>query len=163
MKLKPYVEYWEDILLHLSKLLPCHNATLLEGFWPLSNWRSNYLRVSLLIAIVSANLEDPIQCPYVGRRTWALQIYTPHLKILMMGILFSLGRMILALSYLDEKNTRWCYERWRECIFKMVRVQWWVPMKKGPNMDEWHMYENCWNGKWKCNIANLEQWLDILF
>jgi len=35
--------------------------------------------------------------------------------------------------------------------FKMVKVQWWVPMKKGSKLDERHLYENCWNGKWKCN------------
>jgi hypothetical protein len=23
------------------------------------------------------------------------------------------------------------------------------------------LYEDCWNGKWKCNLANLEQWRDI--
>jgi hypothetical protein len=45
--------------------------------------------------------------------------------------------------------------------FKMVRVQWWVPMKKRSNLDERHLYEDCWNGKWKCNLGDLEQWLDI--
>jgi hypothetical protein len=24
------------------------------------------------------------------------------------------------------------------------------------------MYENYWNGKWKCNLVDLEQWVDIL-
>jgi hypothetical protein len=38
-----YVEYWEDILLHLSRLLPPQNSTLLEGLWPSSNWRANML------------------------------------------------------------------------------------------------------------------------
>ncbi len=46
--------------------------------------------------------------------------------------------------------------------FKMVRVQWWVPMKKRSYLDECHLYEDCWNGKWKFNITNLDQWLDIL-
>ncbi len=27
--------------------------------------------------------------------------------------------------------------------FKMVKVQWWVPMKIGSNLDEWHLYEDC--------------------
>jgi len=45
--------------------------------------------------------------------------------------------------------------------FKMVKVQWWVPMKKGSKLDERHLYENCWNGKWKCNWVDLEQWLEI--
>jgi len=34
-------------------------------------------------------------------------------------------------------------------------------MKKCKNLDERHLYEDCWNGKWKCNFANLEQLLDI--
>jgi hypothetical protein len=34
-------------------------------------------------------------------------------------------------------------------------------MKKGSNLDEQHLYEYCWNGNWKCNLVNQEQWLDI--
>jgi hypothetical protein len=26
---------------------------------------------------------------------------------------------------------------------KMVGLQWWVPMKKGSNLDEQHLYEDC--------------------
>ncbi len=37
--------------------------------------------------------------------------------------------------------------------FKMGKVQWWVPMKKGLKLDERHLYENYWNGKWKCNLT----------
>jgi len=40
--------------------------------------------------------------------------------------------------------------------FKMVTIQWWVHVKKTSN------YEDCWNGKWKCNLANPKQWCDIL-
>jgi hypothetical protein len=32
MKMKPYLEYWEGILLYLSKLLPPQSMILLEGF-----------------------------------------------------------------------------------------------------------------------------------
>jgi hypothetical protein len=63
---------------------------------------------------------------------------------------------------------RWEEQRVRDVIkdeeneyFKMARVQWWVPMKKKSNLDEQHLYEDCWSGKWKCNLADLEQWLDI--
>jgi len=35
-------------------------------------------------------------------------------------------------------------------------------VKKGSKLDEQHLYEDCWNGKWKCNLANPKQWLDIL-
>jgi hypothetical protein len=41
--------------------------------------------------------------------------------------------------------------------FKMMRIQWWVPMKKRSNLDE-----DCWNGKWKCNLADPKQWINIL-
>jgi hypothetical protein len=51
MKMKPYVEYWEDILLHLSRPLPCRSAILLEGLWPLSNWKSDYCKVLLSTTI----------------------------------------------------------------------------------------------------------------
>jgi hypothetical protein len=29
------------------------------------------------------------------------------------------------------------------------------------NLDEQHLYEDCWNGMWKCNLANPKQWLHI--
>jgi hypothetical protein len=60
MKMKLYVEYWEDILLYLSRPLPPQSTILLEGFWPSSNWRSNYVRVSLLTMMDIVDLEDPI-------------------------------------------------------------------------------------------------------
>jgi hypothetical protein len=28
-------------------------------------------------------------------------------------------------------------------------------------LDEQHLYEDCWNGKWKCNLADPRQWFDI--
>jgi hypothetical protein len=28
------------------------------------------------------------------------------------------------------------------------------PAKKGSNLDEQCLYENCWNGKWKCNLTD---------
>jgi hypothetical protein len=31
---------------------------------------------------------------------------------------------------------------------------------KRSNLDE-HLYEDCWNGMWKCNLTNPKQWLDI--
>jgi hypothetical protein len=37
MKMSLYVDYWEDVLLHLSKPLPTQRSTFLKGFWPSSN------------------------------------------------------------------------------------------------------------------------------
>jgi hypothetical protein len=30
-------------------------------------------------------------------------------------------------------------------------------MKKRSNLDERHLYEDCWNGKWKCNLVDPKQ------
>jgi hypothetical protein len=78
MKMNPYMEYWEDILLHLSIPLPPQSATLLEGFWPSSNWRSNYARASLSTIIDVVDIEDLVQLPYCGSKNMKpLNTYTP--------------------------------------------------------------------------------------
>ncbi len=35
-------------------------------------------------------------------------------------------------------------------------------MRKGAKNDE-ELYHNCWLSKWKCNHANLKQWVEISF
>jgi hypothetical protein len=78
MKMKPYVEYWEDILLHLSRPLPFQSVTLLEGLWPLGHCRSNYTRVPLSIVMDIVDVQDPIQILYNGLNIMRpLTTYTP--------------------------------------------------------------------------------------
>jgi len=78
MKMKPYMEYWKDILLHLSKPLPPWSATLLKGFWPSSNWRSNYAKASLSTIMDIDNTKDPIWFPYCGPKNMRpLTTYAP--------------------------------------------------------------------------------------
>jgi hypothetical protein len=69
MKMKLYVEYWENILLHLSKPLPPQSIILLEGFWTSNNWKSNYARVLLSIVMDIVDPEDLIKFFIVGQRT----------------------------------------------------------------------------------------------
>jgi hypothetical protein len=66
MKMSPYVDYWEDILLHLTKPLLIQGCILLEGFWPSNNWKLNYARVKLLSIMSVVDLEDLVICPYCG-------------------------------------------------------------------------------------------------
>jgi len=40
--------------------------------------------------------------------------------------------------------------------FKMERAQWWILVKIGSNLDEQCLYEDCMNGKWKCNLTDVE-------
>ncbi len=51
-------------MLHLLRPLPLQSATLLEGFWPSSNWRSIYFRALLLATFIGFDPKDPIQCPH---------------------------------------------------------------------------------------------------
>ncbi len=78
MKMKSYVEYWEDVLLHLSRPLPPQSTTLLEGFWPLSNWKSNHARVSLSTMMDVVDPEDSFSVSYCGPKNMRpLTAYTP--------------------------------------------------------------------------------------
>jgi hypothetical protein len=64
MRMSPYVDYWEDILLHLWKPLPAQGCTLLEGFWPSNNWKLNYARAKLLSTTSVVDFKDLVICPY---------------------------------------------------------------------------------------------------
>ncbi len=77
MKMKSYVEYQEDIFLHLSKPLFRQSATLLEGFQPSSNWKSKYSKVLLSIVILDVDPKNLIQHPYYGpKNMWPSLVCT---------------------------------------------------------------------------------------
>jgi hypothetical protein len=46
--------------------------------------------------------------------------------------------------------------------YRKIHVQLWVFLKKGVKNDE-ELYCDCWLSKWKCNLGDPEQWVDILF
>jgi len=66
MKMSLHMDYWEEVLLRLSKPLPIQRSTLLEGFWPSSNWKLNYAKVELLSMMQVVDSEDMANCPYCG-------------------------------------------------------------------------------------------------
>jgi hypothetical protein len=72
VKMKPYVEYWKDILLHLSKPLPPQSTTLLEGFWPSSDWRFNYVRIHCQPWLTLLTYKFQFKFLIVDQRTWNL-------------------------------------------------------------------------------------------
>jgi hypothetical protein len=86
-------------------------------------------------------------------KTWSLFPHTPHLEISTWRFCSCEASWSSPCPCLDGKNIEWCCQRWSNEFFKMVMVQWWVPMKKRENLDKWHLYGDCWNGKWKCNLA----------
>ncbi len=162
MKMNPYVDYQEDILLHLSKPLLGQGCIFLEDFWPFSNWKLNYVKTKLSSIMSVGDSKDLVIRPYCGPKNLKLvPTYTPF-RILNNGdfILVKLHDPFLILIWLGTQSD--VFKDDPNEFFIMVRVEWWVLMKKGSNLDEQCLYEDCWNGKWKCNLADLEYWFKIV-
>jgi hypothetical protein len=108
------------------------------------------------------DLEDPIRVPYCGPKNMKpLTAYKPF-RYINVGdfVLVRLHDLDLVLLWMGRMEGDVIKDEENE-YFKMVRVQWWVLVKKISNLDGWHLYEDCWNVKWKCNLANPEQWFAI--
>ncbi len=105
MKMKPHVEYWED-LLHLSRPLSLQSTTLLEGFWPSINWKSNYATTSLSIAMDIVDLEYLIQVPYCGLKNMRPLIAYMPFRDLNVGDFMFVRPHDLNLVPLDGKSGR---------------------------------------------------------
>ncbi len=72
MKMSLYVDYWEDILLHLTKPLLAQRSILLKGFQPSKNWKLKYARAKLPSTTLIVDLEDPVIRPYYGPKNLKL-------------------------------------------------------------------------------------------
>jgi hypothetical protein len=134
--------------LHLSKLLLAQGSILLEGFWPCNNWKLNYAKVELPSTMPIIDLDDPLIFPYYGPKNFKVApAYTPF-KDLNNGdfILVRLRDPFLVPIWLGRTQSDVIKDDQNE-IFKMVRVQWWVPFKKRSNSNERCLYENCWKSK----------------
>jgi hypothetical protein len=59
MKMKLYVELGRCFVVFV-KIITTSKSTLLEGLWPSSNWRFNYVKVALSTVMDVVDLEDPI-------------------------------------------------------------------------------------------------------
>ncbi len=155
MKMSLYVDYWEDILLHLSKPLLTQRSILLEGFWPSSNYKLDYARTKLPSTKLVVDSEDPIIHPYCGPKSLKLVFTYISFKDL------NNGDFVLVRPHDPLLVTVWMGRTQSDVVkvdqnefFKMVRVQWWNLMKKGSNLDEQCLYEDYWNDKWKCNLVD---------
>jgi hypothetical protein len=59
MKMKSYVELGRCFVAFV-KIITTSKSTLLEGLWPSSNWRSNYVKASLSTVMDVVDPKDPI-------------------------------------------------------------------------------------------------------
>jgi len=67
------------------KPLPTQGSTLLEGFWPCSNWKLNYAKVELPSTMPVVDFEDPLISLIMGPRTWSWLPHTPPFRDLNNG------------------------------------------------------------------------------
>ncbi len=110
---------------------------------PSSNWKSKYSKALLSIVVLNVDPKTLIQHPYYGpKNMWPslvctlfrdlndgdfvlVRLHDPSLVPILMWI--AQGDFVK-----DEESA----------FFKMVKVQWWVLVKKGINLDEQHLYED---------------------
>ncbi len=45
--------------------------------------------------------------------------------------------------------------------FRHFHIQWWVLVRKGARNDR-KLYQDYWVSKWKCNLIDPKQWVDII-
>jgi hypothetical protein len=161
----PCVKYWERILELLSRPIPQQSFVLLEGFWPSSNWRSNYEHASILI-VVDVDLEDLVILPYCSprsmRHSLSITTYMPFhdLFVIDFVLVWPINPIIYFLwigrvesdVVKGQKNEN----------YRKVYVQWWVPVRKGTKNDE-ELYHNYWLSEWKCNHADPKQRVKFFF
>jgi hypothetical protein len=96
----------------------------------------NYARVELPSTTLLVDLEDLVICPYCGPKNLKPAPAYTLFKDLNNGdfVLVRLHEPLLVFVWLGRTQSD---------VVKMVRVQWWVPMKKESNLDERHLYEDC--------------------
>jgi hypothetical protein len=118
-------------LVAFVKTITPSKCNFLEGFWPLSNWKSNYARVSLSTIMDIVDVKNPIQIPYCGLKNMRpLIAYTPFRDLNVEDfVLVRLHNPDLVLLWMGRIEGDVVKDKESE-YFKMVRVQWWVPMKK---------------------------------
>ncbi len=102
-----------------------------EGFYPSSNWQSNYVRASLSTVMNIVDLKDRIQIPYYGpKNTKPLIAYMPFRDLNIEDFVFMRPHDPDFVPLWMERTKGDIIKDEATEYFKMVRVQWWVPMKK---------------------------------
>jgi hypothetical protein len=85
--------------------------------------------------------EDLVTCPYCGPKNLKL---TPTYTLFKDGdFVFMRPHDPLLLPVWLGRTQNDVVKDDQNELFKIVRMQLWVPMKKRSNLDECHLYENC--------------------
>ena len=151
-----YVQYWEDILEELHQPIPRASPSLLEGFWPNTDWTTSTPPLNgdhgkFHPMDIDVTSEDVLLEPYCGPKNQQPDhIYNPWRDVLVGDfvlvrpsdpLLFPvwMGRALITVVR-DENDTNY-----GNCL-----LQWWRPDRGGKHcVDDKHRYTNCWNSSWK--------------
>ncbi len=98
-----------------------------------NNWKFNSYKASLSPIIVGVDPEDPIQCLYCGPKKMRPSIVYTLFRDLNDGDFVFVRSHDIGLFFVWIGQAQGDEE---SAFFKMVRVQWWVLVKKGKNLDE---------------------------
>ncbi len=112
------------------------------------------------------DMEDPTMLPYCGPKNMKpslnITTYTPFRDLHEGGFLLACpSELEMYLVWMEKVHTDVVKDVNNE-HYQMVHVQWWVPFKKGTHNDV-ELYQGCLEGKWKCNLLDPMQWVDIDF
>ncbi len=112
-------------------------STFLESFWLSNNWKLNYTRAKLSSTRPIANFENPVMHLYCGPENLKPTPAYTSFEDINNGdfVLVRPHDPFLVLVWMGRTQSDVIKDDQNE-FFKMVKVQWWVPMKKGSNLDE---------------------------
>lgn len=152
-----YVDYWKCILQELKKPIPSQPATLIEGFWPTTDWKRCHVTVGIDTTIGEQDRtpEDEEEVDYCGlAKDKPYPMFNPWRDILVGD--FVLVRpdnkedyvwLAIALTIVDRDKT--------SPLYGQFRVQWWVPSGKG-RASKKSLYRDCWTKQWTKGISLAE-------
>ncbi len=121
----------------LSKSLPTQRSTLLEGFWPSNNWKLNYAKAELPSIRLVVDSEDLVMHPYCGLKNLKPTATYTSFEDLDNGnfVLVKPHDPFLVPVWMGKTQSDVAKDDQNE-FFKMVKVQLWVLVKNGSNLNE---------------------------
>ena len=148
------VAYWERIHAEINKSLPVTPSTLVEGFWPISDWvrdhaRTNVESVSALNNPEDVTPEDDVDTfPYCGPAKDRPRLtFNPFRDVL-------LGDFVLCRPSDNHYLPVWL-GRVLERVdlnpgpsYGNFKVEWWIPMKSKKERNS-VVARECWTRRWQ--------------
>ena len=157
---EPYVQYWSRVLNELQKPLPPTPARLVEGFWPIHDWRGPSFtipRLTLLPFDETPEDEEPqAYCGPANERPE--ERFNPWRQIApLWWVLLRPENPVVCPVWLGRAVSPVCRDEGDDKYGKFL-IQYWEPQNAARDMAK--KYENCWSAKWVVEDRRPE-WIDV--